>query len=319
MERIGNWNHSGISRAAPIAKAGRIPIYNNHNSEIPPFGVVELEELDTSLASSTHMHYKVKRPTADSLSGAFVIFTEGHALPYQKRAQGNLLMQPMCAAYDPEDGDPEVGDDMGTKADSYLLSKGKSGFKCVGVNTTEELCWVRPFSVSLMDRARDYNTSGANGSWRDTTAVSSTLRETAWYDFYLPSLTPTIKESGFIFNFGTAGGYDSRNMFSMDMGSQTVLSSPGTYALSVFFWLMDEEEEPEEYTGGFQHEYVFEWTSNAASTAYDQRICACFQASGYMLTAKKFKLRLYSTTSISSCKLRVYNFWSFGSMPPLTV
>jgi hypothetical protein len=109
------------------------------------FGVGEIDTW-----SGANQRHTVKRPTADSIDCAKCVVLPGAKFPINSLAVGSLYpVRPLIARYETADGEPAVGDALGTKADSWKMSKGNSGFICLGiVDATEGLCLVRPFASS---------------------------------------------------------------------------------------------------------------------------------------------------------------------------
>ena len=95
--------------------------------------------------SYTDNIYVVKRPTEDSLPNAQLMFSAAQVESGKTFNAG--MLEPRWVAFDTSNGTPSVGDDVGTKADSYKMVKDNTGFKCVAYNATEGLCLVRPFSA----------------------------------------------------------------------------------------------------------------------------------------------------------------------------
>ena len=109
------------------------------NNITAPYGAVEITAVDND-----SLVYSVQRPSADSLNHALVAFVAGHRMTASTKARGFVGIPPFKASYDSGDGDPSVGDEVGTKEDSFLLSANSTGFTVCGVNTSDDIVWVRP-------------------------------------------------------------------------------------------------------------------------------------------------------------------------------
>lgn len=97
------------------------------SADVPPFGIVKLT------AQSIGMVYTAEQPTAD---GEWVVVAGPHGI--QGETVGVVTSDfPALAAYDPDDGTPAVGEIWGAGVGTYLLKKGRAGFRIAGDPDTE--------------------------------------------------------------------------------------------------------------------------------------------------------------------------------------
>lgn len=108
------------------------PFINAGATEVPAFGMLEITGMSSSaLGSILYPILSARRPTSDSIQGAFI---NSH-LPVPVGAQGICTIDvPTWVAYDTS-GTPAYDEDWGTQTDSYLLKSGNTGFKIIGGET----------------------------------------------------------------------------------------------------------------------------------------------------------------------------------------
>jgi len=122
-------------------------------------GCFEIDEYDEATAT-----YQLKQPTEASLPTAQVLFTSAKGIE-DERVPAGYCDPARWVAFDDTNGEPTVGDDVGTQASSYKLISGNTGFKCLAYNSTEELCLVRQSGsggVGSLWRATADQTTGAD-------------------------------------------------------------------------------------------------------------------------------------------------------------
>lgn len=110
-----------------------LPFLNGYAGIIPGYSLVEIQSVDDSGV------YTVTRPTADSIRG--IVAITGPA-PCPQGGYGTLAFGgPLPVIY--AGANPAVGDIRGTADDSFQLTVNKSGFKILGVDTTNKIATVR--------------------------------------------------------------------------------------------------------------------------------------------------------------------------------
>lgn len=92
--------------------------------DIPAYGIVEIAG-----DSDDNGVFPVRMPTSDG--SKMVLIVAGGNLPYQATGQASWA-SPIPCRYDPNDGLPVTGEVWGPAAGSWLLRKGKSGFRIFG-------------------------------------------------------------------------------------------------------------------------------------------------------------------------------------------
>jgi len=121
----------------------RVPVVvdNTEAEDCPPFGVLEIMGVSGTSSLDANYNYRGRKPTGLSLGA--VIFTQGGGLLSESEGPGWLTTGPVQVAYDADDGDPDVGDEIGTKSGSFLMSANGSGWLVLAVDTDEEVAVVR--------------------------------------------------------------------------------------------------------------------------------------------------------------------------------
>ena len=109
-------------------------VWNSESREIPPYSALEVFDADDEA-----LH--IRRPTAASLGQ--LVFAHGGGIASDDTGTAHTKSGVQMAKYDADDGDPEVGDFIGSKADSYLLSVNGSGFLVLAVDKTNAIVYVR--------------------------------------------------------------------------------------------------------------------------------------------------------------------------------
>jgi hypothetical protein len=187
------------------------------------YGVGMLSEWD----QATQRH-KIVVPDADSVDASRCVVLPGCKVT-PTESEPALIMgsiyptRPIIARYDTDDGEPEIGDTLGTKADSWKLKKSGSGFTCLGiVDATEGLCLVRPFA------------SVSNGASVAVPTVTDTFSTTT-------SITrTTIGSYSEISNGPITGRYmiasaDANSPESFVFGSQISVGSADTTCINLYY------------------------------------------------------------------------------------
>ena len=123
-------------------KTGLVPCINTDASNAcPPFGVMEIMGVSGTSSLNASYQYRLRRPTSNSL--AQVAFFAGGGFAADAQGFGLVGYEPVQVAYDADDGDPDVGDEIGTKSGSFLMSANGSGWLVLAVDTDEEVAVVR--------------------------------------------------------------------------------------------------------------------------------------------------------------------------------
>lgn len=90
--------------------------------------------------------YVVKRPTENSIGSHKLVI--GPGLIEENEIFNASIKEPQWVAIDTTDGVPSIGDEVGTKAGSYKLFAGQTGFWVLDYISAAELALVRPMAGS---------------------------------------------------------------------------------------------------------------------------------------------------------------------------
>lgn len=172
-------------RSNPYDKNGKLKA---GETQADRYGAFEIDSYD--LETQT---YTVKRPTADSLADAQVMFSVANLAASEVASFG--MNGPFWCSLDTSGGTPSVGDDVGTQSGSYKLLKDNTGYKVLAYNATEERVLVRPFSSGgVADRRRiDLFSAAAGGS---ASVVFNTWTEIHSYTLTNNEASASIVEAG---------------------------------------------------------------------------------------------------------------------------
>ena len=122
----------GDSKEAVEAEAetsGGVPIYNGYGATIPAYAAMEI-------TSESGGIYTVTRPTADDIQSCFVLFNGAEALGVGSEDGYGIGFSAFSDIVEARlDGNPAVGDEIGTVADSFDLATGQSGFGVLDTTT----------------------------------------------------------------------------------------------------------------------------------------------------------------------------------------
>jgi hypothetical protein len=113
----------------PNGKPEWVGVLNTHVDDIPAFGVMLVVGVD---ASESGRGFKVSRPTSGSVDRIMTgdssqIPSNTHDYPLGQAT----FHRRVVVAYDEADGVPELGEEWGPAADSWLLHAGGTGFVCL--------------------------------------------------------------------------------------------------------------------------------------------------------------------------------------------
>ena len=115
-------------------------VVNTESEDIPPFGIAEICGVSGGTSLDAFGNYRIKKPTAGNLTA--IVFMQGGGLGADSDGPAWVTAGPVMVAYDTDDGDPDVGDEIGTKADSYLMSVDGSGWTCLAVDQDNGVAYV---------------------------------------------------------------------------------------------------------------------------------------------------------------------------------
>lgn len=133
--------------------------------DIPAYGIVEIAG-----DSDDNGVFPVRMPTSDG--SKMVLIVAGGNLPYQATGQASWA-SPIPCRYDPNDGLPVTGEVWGPAAGSWLLRKGKSGFRIFGSPGNNVVNVVRdPTAVPAYGSGYGHPALFGAASWESITALS---------------------------------------------------------------------------------------------------------------------------------------------------
>jgi len=131
-------------------------------------GVYEIEEI------SSDCIYTIKRPSENNIPNSRLVFGAATAEDEDYLRTGFChFVGKRWVAFDESEGVPEVGDFVGTLADTYKMSMHRFGFECLGYDEDNDLCLVRPQSLmpTLVKATADQE-SGTGGGTSGTQTVT---------------------------------------------------------------------------------------------------------------------------------------------------
>ena len=116
--------------------------------------VYEIDSYD-----STKNKYELIRPSEDNIPASRLLFCPA---PLSTDAEviafcGFIEKGKRWVAFDDTEGEPELGDMVGTLKDSYKMSMHRFGFECLDYDSTNSLCLVRKqsFMPTLVQTVTD--------------------------------------------------------------------------------------------------------------------------------------------------------------------
>jgi hypothetical protein len=142
----------------PDSGEGAIRIVNGANEFAPPYSVGQISACNNA---SGFPVYTIVKPTANSVNA--VVFTGPHAIEANGAATGTLgyFRGGIAACYAGNLASNGIGASVGTANGSWTLAANNTGFLTLGANSTEGLCFVRPFSQVFPVYRRFYFTANA--------------------------------------------------------------------------------------------------------------------------------------------------------------
>ena len=117
-----------------------VHVFNDTGVDIPAYAAMKANR--TAMVGD-NARYSVSQPDAASLAN--IIILDGNVL---KDGEDRWICynEVRSVLYDPGGANPVTGDTLGTVSGEWYLSISNSGWECYGADTTEGLCFVRPFS-----------------------------------------------------------------------------------------------------------------------------------------------------------------------------
>lgn len=147
--------------------------------DIPAYGIVEIAG-----DSDQNGVFPVTMPTSDG--SKMVLILAGGNLPYGSTGQASWA-SPIPCRYDPNDGTPVTGEIWGPALGTWLLRKGKSGFRIFGTPVNNVVNVVRdPTAVPAYGSGYGHPVLFGAVSWESITALSFaactvTIETTTYY------------------------------------------------------------------------------------------------------------------------------------------
>ncbi len=109
-----------------------LEVYNAGNEDIPPCAVCRVTGVDSDTGIIT-----VDKPNGDSLRE--IIIAGPQFIRAGEYGQGHRADPCPAVLYETADGTPAAGEDWGTKADSWKIHKGRTGFRALG-KSADNVC-----------------------------------------------------------------------------------------------------------------------------------------------------------------------------------
>lgn len=126
--------------------SGAFVIKNVSGEEVPAFSACQISTMSINTTTGGRV-FEVIKPNADSKS--HIVFTAKHKIPASTtdqivlpRATIDANYGGICVTY--SGAVPAVGDDVGVASGKWTVETGKIGFVVVGVDSTKNVCWVKP-------------------------------------------------------------------------------------------------------------------------------------------------------------------------------
>ncbi len=192
-----------------------VEILNADTAPCPPFGVCAPAGLDAATGA-----IKIQRPTADGMTG--VLFAGMTGIPPGGRGVATTTA-PVVGAYQvssAKGSDPAAGEAWGTKAGSWYLQPGKTGFQCLGGSFEGLSNWIpsAPSSGKDLNYFRQPGPGGGMDVYYAGAPVAGTGAGVAFtptanqvYAAMLPSgRGGTLDKVGFWLNAAGAAGVKAR-------------------------------------------------------------------------------------------------------------
>jgi len=172
-------NQNVLKPYAPVVSMFSIPASIKAGEvDVDSWGVLEVDSFSEATDPDT---YILKRPTAASLSAPKLAFTAGAAAEASQAVSVCMNpTEPLWVRYELTDGNPSVGDEVGTAADSYKVTVDGTGLYVYAVDTTEGLCLVRPFSSGATTTLYTIYTGGLDINDTFTVPTGGSYQKTSY-------------------------------------------------------------------------------------------------------------------------------------------